>query len=116
MEAEVFLDTAYAIALSSPNDQFHARAVDLADQLEALETRLVTTAQFCWKSEMPSPNSDIVRLRCSCLTLWKLTPRWTFCLYRSHSMRVPCNCTVSALIKSGGSQTVSLSSSCGIAV
>ena len=43
MEAEVFLDTAYAIALSSPNDQFHARAVDLADQLEALETRLVTT-------------------------------------------------------------------------
>ena len=36
MEAEVFLDTAYAIALSSPNDQFHARAVDLADQLEAL--------------------------------------------------------------------------------
>src|SRR5882724_2175518 len=43
MEAEVFLDTAYAIALSSPNDQFHARAVDLADQLEALGTRLVTT-------------------------------------------------------------------------
>ena len=26
MQAEVFLDTAYAIALSSPNDQFHARA------------------------------------------------------------------------------------------
>jgi predicted nucleic acid-binding protein len=43
MEAEVFLNTAYAIALSSPNDQFHTRAVDLADQLEALETRLVTT-------------------------------------------------------------------------
>jgi predicted nucleic acid-binding protein len=43
MEAEVFLDTGYAIALSSPNDQFHARAVDLAVQLEALETRLVTT-------------------------------------------------------------------------
>jgi hypothetical protein len=25
MQAEVFLDTAYAIALSSPTDQFHAR-------------------------------------------------------------------------------------------
>jgi len=39
MPAEVFLDTAYAIALSSPNDQFHARAVELAEQLEALRTR-----------------------------------------------------------------------------
>ncbi len=43
MQAEVFLDTAYAIALSSPNDQFHARALALAEQLEALGTRLVTT-------------------------------------------------------------------------
>ena len=43
MQAEVFLDTAYAIALSSPHDQFHARAVELAEQLEALGTRLVTT-------------------------------------------------------------------------
>src|SRR5437660_6767481 len=43
MQAEVFLDTAYAIALSSPNDQFHVRAVELAEQLEALGTRLVTT-------------------------------------------------------------------------
>src|SRR5262245_6374843 len=43
MQAEVFLDTAYAIALSSPPDQFHARAVALAEQLEALGTRLVTT-------------------------------------------------------------------------
>jgi len=43
MQAEVFLDTAYAITLSSPNDQFHTRAVALAEQLEALGTRLVTT-------------------------------------------------------------------------
>jgi predicted nucleic acid-binding protein len=43
MQAEVFLDTAYAIALSSPTDQFHARALELAEQLEALGTRLVTT-------------------------------------------------------------------------
>ena len=44
MQAEVFLDTAYAIALLSPTDQFHARALELAEQLEALGTRLVATS------------------------------------------------------------------------
>jgi predicted nucleic acid-binding protein len=43
MRAEVFLDTAYAIALSSPNDLFHQRAVQLADELKSGGTRLVTT-------------------------------------------------------------------------
>ena len=43
MQAEVFLDTAYAIAPSSSNDQFHTRATELADQLETSGTRLVTT-------------------------------------------------------------------------
>ncbi len=43
MQAEVFLDTAYAIALSSPNDRFHTRAVELAEQLEISGTQLVTT-------------------------------------------------------------------------
>jgi hypothetical protein len=43
MPTEVFLDTAYAIALSSPNDQFHTHAVALAEQLEATGTRLVTS-------------------------------------------------------------------------
>ena len=42
MRAEVFLDTAYAIALSSPNDLFHQRAVQLADELKLAGTRLVT--------------------------------------------------------------------------
>lgn len=41
--AEVFLDTAYAIALSSSTNQFHSRAVQLADQLIAAGTRIVTT-------------------------------------------------------------------------
>lgn len=40
---EVFLDAAYAIALSSSGDQHHARAAFLADELEAAGTRLVTT-------------------------------------------------------------------------
>ena len=43
MRAEVFLDTAYTIALSSPNDRFHQRAVELADELKSAGTRLVTT-------------------------------------------------------------------------
>ena len=43
MRAEVFLDTAYAIALSSPTDLFHQRAVQLADELKSAGTRLVTT-------------------------------------------------------------------------
>jgi len=43
MRAEVFLDTAYAIALSSLNDRFHQRPVELADELKPAGTRLVTT-------------------------------------------------------------------------
>ena len=41
--AEIFLDTAYAIALSSPHDQMHAIALQLADELENSQSRLVTT-------------------------------------------------------------------------
>jgi len=43
MKIEVFLDAAYAIALSVPKDSYHRRAVLLADELEASKTRLVTT-------------------------------------------------------------------------
>jgi uncharacterized protein len=43
MSNEIFLDTAYAIALSSVRDQFHVRAIALAEQMEAARTRLVTT-------------------------------------------------------------------------
>jgi len=43
MMAEVFLDTAYAIALSSPSDLFHDRAIQLADQIEAEGIQLATT-------------------------------------------------------------------------
>jgi uncharacterized protein len=40
---EVFLDTSFAIALSSVTDLSHLRAVKLADQIEINKTRLVTT-------------------------------------------------------------------------
>jgi predicted nucleic acid-binding protein len=40
---EVFLDTAYAIALATPKDPHHSQAVKLAIDLERQQTRLVTT-------------------------------------------------------------------------
>ncbi|MCA2710560.1 MAG: type II toxin-antitoxin system VapC family toxin [Microcystis sp. M015S2] len=40
---EVFLDTSFAIALSSVTDRNHLRAVQLANQIETNKTRLVTT-------------------------------------------------------------------------
>ena len=43
MEREVFLDTAYAIALSNVNDRFHGTAVQLAQQLRKEKTKLITT-------------------------------------------------------------------------
>jgi predicted nucleic acid-binding protein len=43
MKSELFLDTAYAIALSVPRDAFHERALQLADRLEAERAHLVTT-------------------------------------------------------------------------
>jgi uncharacterized protein len=39
----VFLDSAYAIALASPTDEFHRRALDLAEELEASGTHVITT-------------------------------------------------------------------------
>jgi predicted nucleic acid-binding protein len=40
---DAFLDASYAIALSAPSDQYHERAVLLANRLETEGTRLVTT-------------------------------------------------------------------------
>ena len=41
--SEVFLDTAFAIALSSPRDAHHEQAIQISDHLESDATRLVTT-------------------------------------------------------------------------
>lgn len=43
MKPEVFLDTAYAIALAVPRDNHHQRALLLADELESSNTRIITT-------------------------------------------------------------------------
>jgi uncharacterized protein len=43
VQAEVFLDAAYAIALSATSDQYHDRAMELCSQLRVEGTRLVTT-------------------------------------------------------------------------
>lgn len=40
---KVFLDTSYAIALSAPADEYHRRAGELADRLEAEAIQIVTT-------------------------------------------------------------------------
>jgi predicted nucleic acid-binding protein len=43
MSIEMFLDTAYAIALSSPGDDYHDLAAALAGQIKSTGARLVTT-------------------------------------------------------------------------
>jgi hypothetical protein len=43
LQKELFLDTAYAIALAAPGDDHHDQAIALADSLEAQGTRIVTT-------------------------------------------------------------------------
>lgn len=43
LEKAVFLDTGFAIALASPRDRYHARAVQLADELKISDSIIVTT-------------------------------------------------------------------------
>lgn len=43
MDREIFVDTAYTIALSSPKDLFHPQAVQFAQKLRANKIKLVTT-------------------------------------------------------------------------
>lgn len=43
MEDNIFLDTAFVIALSSSSDEFHSRAVELSCQIEKNSIRMVTT-------------------------------------------------------------------------
>ena len=47
---KVFLDTSYAVALSSHTDENHERAVGLAEELEASSTPLLRPVPFFWKS------------------------------------------------------------------
>ncbi|MGF1601786.1 MAG: type II toxin-antitoxin system VapC family toxin [Thermosynechococcaceae cyanobacterium] len=40
---KAFLDTSYAIALAASTDQFHQRAIQLANHLESDKTQIITT-------------------------------------------------------------------------
>ena len=40
---EVFLDTAYVLALVAETDEYHDRAIQLSEQLEAARATLITT-------------------------------------------------------------------------
>ncbi|QLE54356.1 type II toxin-antitoxin system VapC family toxin [Nostoc sp. TCL26-01] len=67
MKSEVFLDTSFAIALSSPRDRLHQRAVQLANLLEEVGTRLVTTQTVMLEignvlSQQPNRHQAIVLL------------------------------------------------------
>ncbi len=49
---EVFLDSSYAIALCSPGNALHSKALRLARECEAGRVRLTTTRPCCLKSAM----------------------------------------------------------------
>lgn len=60
---EIFLDAAYAIALSAPRDRYHERAEMLAEQLEAKGTLLITTRAVVLeilRQILPVNSSDLV--------------------------------------------------------
>lgn len=42
-ERKVFLDTGFAIAMASPCDAYHGRAIQLADELNAVGVTIITT-------------------------------------------------------------------------
>ncbi|MDQ5909776.1 MAG: hypothetical protein QG599_1871 [Pseudomonadota bacterium] len=56
----VFLDTAYAKALKSEKDDFHDRALALADYLEENQVPLVTTrnGQFLFQSDQEKSHAN----------------------------------------------------------
>lgn len=43
MRSEIFLDTAYAIALSVLKDVYHGKAITIAEELESSKIRLITS-------------------------------------------------------------------------
>lgn len=43
MQNRVFLDTSFSIAIAISRDEFHERALELADEIETKNTELITT-------------------------------------------------------------------------
>jgi predicted nucleic acid-binding protein len=104
-DSEVFLDTAFAIALSAPSDEHHESAVLLAQELEANQTRLITTRAVLLEIGNALSSSVTARRRLNYYWRSKLMKRW-------RSFRCPKNCTNALggsfahdLIKNGASPT-----------
>lgn len=112
MPTEVFLDTAYAIALSSPSDQFHTRAVALAEQLEATGTRLVTTRAVLLEIGNALSKQRYRQAAVQLLDSLEVDPTVDIVPLSEPLYARAVQLTVSVLIKSGGSPTVSRFSSC----
>jgi hypothetical protein len=47
MALQVFLDTAYAVALASPHDEHHTQALALASHIKTRGVRLITSRAVC---------------------------------------------------------------------
>ncbi|HWQ12151.1 MAG TPA: type II toxin-antitoxin system VapC family toxin [Roseiflexaceae bacterium] len=65
---EIFLDTAFALALANPNDLLHGRATLLADQIETAGIRLITT-----RAVLLEIGNALARLRYRAASLQLLT-------------------------------------------
>jgi uncharacterized protein len=57
---EIFLDSSYAIALAASSDQLHLKAVKLAEEIESLGQRIITTRAVLLEIGNALSNSVIV--------------------------------------------------------
>jgi len=101
MKAEVLLDTAYAIALSSPNDLFHHCAVQLANELKAAGTRLVTTRAILLEIGNALSKQRHRRAGAMLLDSLEADPRVEIISCQKNSTAVLYDCIGSDRIKSG---------------
>jgi predicted nucleic acid-binding protein len=112
---EVFLDTAYAIALATPKDPHHSQAVKLAIDLERQQTRLVTTRAVALEI-----GNALSKLRhrprgVELLEFLEKDPRVDIVPLSEELYQRGSSCSASGMTKSGAWSTVFPSWSCGIA-
>jgi predicted nucleic acid-binding protein len=71
LDAEVFLDSAYLIALGVPADQHHAQAVELFQAISAARIRIVTNRAVLLEVGSSLSKSVFVRQPSICWTKCK---------------------------------------------